>query len=130
MQTNAMRALGLLVDGTSGALPDSRQLRTGLAPIPASTALTPALRNHGITVLDTSTPLAGSGKPLFDVNGLWAHLCFDQGVNPAIDSPGRRLRGPLRPSGGLSGRDADSSAASQACCAVYPRGIAASIRLV
>lgn len=67
----------LLVDDTSGALLDSRQLRTGLPPNPASTALTPALRNHGITVVDTSTPLAGSGKPLFDVNGVWAYLCFD-----------------------------------------------------
>jgi len=67
----------LLVDDTNGAPLDSRQLRTGLAPNPASTALAPALRDHGITVVDTSTPLAVSGKPLFDVNGVWAYLCFD-----------------------------------------------------
>jgi hypothetical protein len=67
----------LLVNDTSVAPLNSQQLRTGLAPNPASTAVTPALRNHGVTVVDTSTPLAGSGKPLFDVNGVWAHLCFD-----------------------------------------------------
>ena len=67
----------LLVDDTSGALLDSRQLRTGLPANPASTAPGPAFRDHGITVVDTSTPLAVSGKPLFDVNGVWAYLCFD-----------------------------------------------------
>jgi hypothetical protein len=44
--------------------------------VPASTALTPALKNHGVTVVDTSTPLDGTGKPLFDTNGVWDYLCF------------------------------------------------------
>jgi hypothetical protein len=43
---------------------------------PGSTALTLALRNHGITVVDTSTTVDGNGKPLFDTNGVWEYLCF------------------------------------------------------
>jgi hypothetical protein len=27
-------------------------------------------------VVDTSTPLDASGRPLFDTNGVWAYLCF------------------------------------------------------
>lgn len=67
----------LPVEDASGALQSSRQLRTGLPANPDSVALGPALRDHGITVLDTSTPVAASGKPLFDVNGVWSYLCFD-----------------------------------------------------
>jgi hypothetical protein len=61
-----------------GATPTSgsRQLRTSLSFNPASTALTVALKNHGITVVDVSTPLDGDGKPLFDTNGVWEYLCF------------------------------------------------------
>jgi hypothetical protein len=54
----------------------SRQFRTSLSFNPTSTALTLALKNHGITVVDTSTPLDGNGKPLFDTNGVWEYLCF------------------------------------------------------
>jgi len=54
----------------------SRQFRTSLSYNPASTALGPQLKNHGITVVDTSTPLDGNGKPLFDTNGVWEYLCF------------------------------------------------------
>jgi len=32
---------------------------------------------HGVTVVDTSTPLDTGGKPLFDTNGVWAYLCFE-----------------------------------------------------
>jgi len=67
----------ILVDDASPPFQESRQLRTALPPNPASNALTPALRNHGITVLDTSTPVTSAGTPLFDVNGVWAYLCFD-----------------------------------------------------
>jgi hypothetical protein len=66
----------VLVDGTSAPFADSQQLRTALPPNPASTAATPALRNHGVTVVDTSTPVDAAGKPLFDTNGVWAYLCF------------------------------------------------------
>ena len=66
----------VLVDGASSPFADSQQLRTALPPNPASTAATPALRNHGVTVVDTSTPVDAAGKPLFDTNGVWAYLCF------------------------------------------------------
>jgi hypothetical protein len=61
-----------------GATPTSgsRQFRTSLSFNPASTALTVALKNHGITVVDVSTPLDGNGRPLFDTNGVWDYLCF------------------------------------------------------
>jgi hypothetical protein len=66
----------LLVEGASAPFGNARQLRTALSFNPASTALSVALRQHGITVVDTSTPLDASGKPLFDSNGVWAYLCF------------------------------------------------------
>lgn len=65
-----------LVDGSSAPFGNARQLRTALSFNPASTALTTGLKQHGITVVDTSTPLDASGKPLFDSNGVWAYLCF------------------------------------------------------
>jgi hypothetical protein len=65
------------VDAAAAPFSGSRQLRTGLSYNPASTAPTLALRNHGITVVDVSTPVDGSGRPLFDVNGVWQYLCFD-----------------------------------------------------
>lgn len=64
------------VDGSSAPFGNARQLRTAQTFNPASTALTLALRQHGITVVDTSTPLDASGKPLFDSNGVWAYLCY------------------------------------------------------
>lgn len=66
----------VLVDGSNSPFSDSHQLRTSQPYNPASTAPTPGLRNHGITVVDTSTPLDGTGKPLFDTNGVWAYLCL------------------------------------------------------
>jgi hypothetical protein len=66
----------VLVEGSSSPFADSQQLRTALPPNPASTAATAALRNHGVTVVDTSTPVDSAGKPLFDTNGVWAYLCF------------------------------------------------------
>ena len=66
----------VLIDNSSIPYANSHQLRTALAANPASTALTAALRNHGVTVVDTSTPLDATGKPLFDSNGVWAYLCF------------------------------------------------------
>lgn len=66
----------VLVDGSAASFLNSRQLRTALSYNPASTALTLALRHHGTTVVDTSTPLEASGKPLFDANGVWEYLCF------------------------------------------------------
>ena len=36
--------------------------------------VTVALKNHGVTVADTSTPLDLAGNPLFDA--VWAYLCF------------------------------------------------------
>ncbi len=59
-----------------GSFGDTRQLRTALAPNPASAAATPALRQHGITVVDASTPVDASGRPVFDVQGVWDYLCF------------------------------------------------------
>lgn len=64
------------VDSTSAPFSNSRQLRTKQAFNPASTAITLALKYHGVTVVDTSTPLDATGKPLFDTNGVWAYLCF------------------------------------------------------
>jgi uncharacterized protein YjdB len=66
----------VLVDGGSPPFGNARQLRTALPFNPASTALTAALRNHGITVVDTSTPLDANGRSLFDTNGVWEYLCF------------------------------------------------------
>jgi hypothetical protein len=66
----------VLVDGGGIPFSNAQQLRTSLPYNPGSTALTLALRNHGITVVDTSTPVDGNGKPLFDTNGVWEYLCF------------------------------------------------------
>lgn len=66
----------VLVDTSAPPFALSRQLRTSQAFNPASTAPTLALKLHGVTVVDTSTPLDPSGKPLFDTNGVWAYLCF------------------------------------------------------
>jgi len=62
----------------TGAPPyaESRQLRTALAPNPASSNLSNALRYHGLTAVDVSTPVDANGRPLFDVNGVWAYLLF------------------------------------------------------
>lgn len=75
--------LGLTATPTGPALVDSttsyagiQQLRTALPFNPASTALTTALKHHGVTVVDVSTPIDASGKPLFDSNGVWTYLCF------------------------------------------------------
>lgn len=65
------------IDGTSTPFTNSRQLRTKQTFNPASTAITLALKYHGVTVVDTSTPLDTGGKPLFDTNGVWAYLCFE-----------------------------------------------------
>lgn len=62
---------------SGGTFSGSHQLRTASSFNPASTALTLALKRHGITVNDTSTPLDSNGKPLFDTNGVWEYLCFD-----------------------------------------------------
>ncbi|NCW86532.1 MAG: hypothetical protein EBV69_10745, partial [Oxalobacteraceae bacterium] len=64
------------VDSALAPFSNSRQLRTKQAFNPASTAITLALKYHGVTVVDTSTPLDATGKPLFDTNGVWAYLCF------------------------------------------------------
>ncbi len=66
----------VLVDGGGIPFSNAQQLRTSLPYNPGSTALTLALRNHGITVVDTSTTVDGNGKPLFDTNGVWEYLCF------------------------------------------------------
>lgn len=66
----------VLVDGTLTPFLGSRQLRTSLGFNPASTAFTMALRYHGVTVVDTSTPADSTGRPLFDSNGVWEYLCF------------------------------------------------------
>lgn len=65
------------IDGTSTPFTNSRQLRTKQTFNPASAAITLALKYHGVTVVDTSTPLDTGGKPLFDTNGVWAYLCFE-----------------------------------------------------
>jgi hypothetical protein len=66
----------LLVDGNTPPFGGAQQLRTMLPFNSASTALTTSLKHHGVTVVDTSTPLDASGRPLFDTNGVWAYLCF------------------------------------------------------
>ena len=67
----------VLVDGsTSLSSTGTRQLRTALPPNPASAATIPALRYHGVTVVDTSTPRDAEGRPVFDVQGVWDYLCF------------------------------------------------------
>jgi hypothetical protein len=65
------------VDTAAAPYSGSRQLRTGVPYNPTSSAPTVSLRNHGITVVDVSTPVDGNGRPLFDVNGVWQYLCFD-----------------------------------------------------
>lgn len=69
-------AAPVLAEVGIGSFGDTRQLRTALAPNPASTAATPALRQHGITVVDASTPVDASGRPVFDALGVWDYLCF------------------------------------------------------
>lgn len=64
----------VLVDNAGPPFSGSHQLITSLAYNPASTAPTVGLKNHGITVVDTSTPVDGAGKPLFAVNGVWSYL--------------------------------------------------------
>ena len=64
------------VDGASPPFLESRQLRTARAFNPSSSAISLALKYHGVTVNDASTPLDVNGKPLFDTNGVWAYLCF------------------------------------------------------
>jgi len=66
----------VLVDNSAAPYSGSQQLRTNLPPNPASTALSTALKNHGVTVVDTSTPLDNQGKPLFDTSGVWEYLCL------------------------------------------------------
>jgi len=66
----------VLVDTATAPYSDSHQLRTARPFNPASTALDPQLKHHGVTVVDTSTPLDNDGKPLFDTSGVWAYLCF------------------------------------------------------
>jgi hypothetical protein len=67
----------VLVEGaTTLSSTGTRQLRTALPPNPASTAMTPGLRQHGVTVVDTSTPRDTAGRPVFDVQGVWDYLCF------------------------------------------------------
>ena len=66
----------VLVDGTTSPFSDSHRFRTMQQYNPASTAPTPGLRDHGVTVVDTATPVDSAGKPLFDSNGVWAYLCF------------------------------------------------------
>lgn len=66
----------VLVDNSAAPYSGSQQLRTNLPPNPASTALSTALKNHGVTVVDTSTPLDNQGKPHFDTSGVWEYLCF------------------------------------------------------
>jgi hypothetical protein len=66
----------VLVDGSNPPFSDTHQLRTSEPYNPASTALTQSLKNHGITVVDVSTPVDSGGRPLFDSNGVWAYLCF------------------------------------------------------
>lgn len=64
----------VLVDGGAASFAGSHQLYTSLPYNPASSALTAVLKNHGITVVDTSTPLDANGTPLFATNGVWAYL--------------------------------------------------------
>jgi hypothetical protein len=59
-----------------GTFSGAHQLRTASGFNPASTAATLALKRHGITVVDASTPLDANGNPVFDTNGVWAYLCF------------------------------------------------------
>jgi hypothetical protein len=65
----------VLADG-GGTLSGSHQLRTASSFNPSSSALTLALKRHGITVNDTSTPVIMDDKPLFDQNGTWGYLGF------------------------------------------------------
>lgn len=64
----------VLVDGANAPFSGSHQLYTSLPYNPASTAPTTGLKNHGITVNDTSTPVDAGGRPLFAVNGVWPYL--------------------------------------------------------
>ncbi|MCX7035797.1 MAG: hypothetical protein NT064_04330 [Proteobacteria bacterium] len=65
----------VLVDSAT-SYSGSQQLHTALPYNPASSALTTGLKYHGVPVVDVSTPLDATGKPLFDTNGVWAYLCF------------------------------------------------------
>jgi hypothetical protein len=60
----------------SGSFGETRQLRTALAPNPTGSTLPLVLHQHGVPVLDASTPLDASGRPVFDVLGVWDYLCF------------------------------------------------------
>ena len=64
----------VLVDTASAPYAGSHQLRTALTFNPASTAPGTLLKNHGITVVDASTPVNASGTPIFSTNGVWAYL--------------------------------------------------------
>jgi len=66
----------VLVDGNAPPYSESRQLHTRQPFNPSSTALTAAMKYHGVTVVDTSTPVDTTGIPLFDANGVWTYLCF------------------------------------------------------
>ncbi len=61
-------------EGAAAPFAGSHQLYTSLPYNPASTALTATLKNHGITVVDTSTPVDANGEPLFAGTGVWAYL--------------------------------------------------------
>ena len=73
----------VLVDDIAAPFAGSHQLYTSLPYNPASTALTATLKNHGITVVDTSTPLDSVGTPLFAANGVWAYLLAPLGSGGA-----------------------------------------------
>lgn len=64
----------VLVDNSAAPFAGSHQLYTSLSYNPASSAPTLALKNHGITVVDTSTPVSGSGQPIFGIGGVWNYL--------------------------------------------------------
>ena len=64
----------VLVEGSGMPFAGSHQLHTALPHNPASSAVLTALKNHGVTVVDTSTPLDGNGKPVFSTDGVWAYL--------------------------------------------------------
>lgn len=64
----------VLVETSSAPFGDSHQLRTALPFNPTSSAPGTALKNHGITVVDTSTPLDGNGRPRFSTDGVWSYL--------------------------------------------------------
>ena len=73
----------VLVDGGTPPFGGSHQLYTAQPYNPASTALTATLKNHGVTVVDTSTPLDATGAPLFATNGVWSYLLAPLGSGRA-----------------------------------------------